>query len=132
MWYNGSNMFQSKLNESTELMHTVAVTSSSSSAVPAGGVVTLTCEVVSNVPTKLSWTGPSGPVSSGAGVSVITNEVDQQTTQSILAFHPLRVSHAGEYTCRSTLEGIVSVQEASTIVSVQGSQPLPLFQRIVQ
>ena len=121
MWYNVSNMFQSKLNESTELMHTVEVTSSSSSAVPAGGVVTLTCEVVSNIPAKLSWTGPSGPVSSGAGVSVITNEVDQQTTQSILAFHPLRVSHAGEYICRSTLEGIGSVQEASTIVSVQGS-----------
>ena len=103
-----------------ELMHTIEVTSSSTSAVPAGGVVTLTCRVVSNVPTQLSWTDHSGPVTSGAGVSIITDDVDQQTTESTLAFHPLTVSHAGQYNCRSTLQGIASVQEANMIVSVQG------------
>lgn len=102
-----------------ELTHTVEVTSSSSSAVPAGGVVTLTCEAVSNVPTQLSWTGPSGPVTDGGGVSIITEVVDQ-TARSILAFHPLLVSHAGQYTCQSSLTEITSVEEASNIVSVQG------------
>ena len=108
-----------------ELMHTIEVTSSSTSAVPAGGVVTLTCEVVSNAPTQLTWTGPNGPVTSGGGVSIITDPVDQQTTHSTLAFHPLLVSHAGQYTCRSTLAGIPSVEEANMIVSVQGKGDEP-------
>ena len=102
-----------------ELTHTVEVTSSSSSAVPAGGVATLTCEAVSNVPTQLAWTGPSGPVTDGGGVSIITEVVDQ-TARSILAFHPLLVSHAGQYTCQSSLTEIASVEEASMIISVQG------------
>ena len=103
-------------------MHTIGITSSSISAVPAGGVLSLTCEVESNAPAELSWTGPSGAeVIDGAGVSIIHDDVDLQTTRSILVFHPLRVSHAGQYTCQSTLEGIASVEETSTVVSVQGS-----------
>ena len=85
--------------------------------------MSLTCEVESNAPAELSWTGPSGAeVTDGAGVSIIHDEVDFQTTRSILVFHPLRVSHAGQYTCRSTLEKFASVKEASAVVSVQGKE----------
>ena len=101
------------------LKHEIDITSSSTSAVPAGGVTTLTCDVVSNIPTQISWMGPNGPVTNGNGVSVITIVLDQQTTQSSLAFHPLQTSHAGVYTCLSTLTDIVSEMEASMLVSVQ-------------
>ena len=101
------------------LQHEIKITSSSISAVPAGGVVTLTCEVVSNLPTQLSWTGPNGPVTSGDGITVVEMLVDPQTTRSTLAFHPLRVSHAGEYTCFSRLTQVASEKEASMLVNVQ-------------
>jgi hypothetical protein len=104
-------------------VHSIEITSSSTSAVPAGGVVTLTCEVESNLPTELTWTGPSGPLASGGGVSVITNIVDERTIQSTLAFHPLSVSHAGQYICHSTQDGTGEVVEANTIISVQVPQP---------
>ena len=75
----------------------------------------LTCQSVSGIRTQLTWVGPNGPVTSGSGVTVITS-----TSQSTLAFHPLRVSHAGRYTCISTVEKIGSIKRASTLLSVQG------------
>lgn len=77
----------------------------------------LTCEAISNIPTKLTWVGPSGPVTSGNGVTVV---IYPDALQSNLAFYPLRPSHAGEYTCISTVEEVDSVKEASKLVSIQG------------
>lgn len=77
----------------------------------------LTCEATSSLPSQLSWVGPSGPVTSGNGVTVVNYPY---TSQSNLAFHPLKVSHAGQYTCVSTVEEVGSVKEASKLVSVQG------------
>ena len=104
----------------TDPVHTIEVSSSSTSAVGAGGVVTLTCLVESNVPTELVWTGPSGPITSSSLVSVTTTTVDDNTVQSVLAFHPLRVSHAGLYVCQSTQHATGDVAEANAVVSVQG------------
>lgn len=100
-----------------EFKHEVNVVSTSSSAVPAGGVVVLTCEAISNIPPKLTWVGPSGPVKNGNGVTVVTYP---DALHSNLAFYPLRPSHAGQYTCISSVEDVDSVKEASKLVSVQG------------
>ena len=99
-------------------MHEVNIVSSSASAVPAGGVVVLTCHSMSSLPSEITWVGPYGPVTSGNGVTLIT---DQVNSESSIAFHPLRVSHAGQYTCVSTVAEVNSIEEASILVSVQGS-----------
>lgn len=81
----------------------------------------LTCEAISNIPPKLTWVGPNGPVKNGNGVTVVTYP---DTFQSSLAFYPLRPSHAGQYTCISSVEDVDSVKEASKLVSVQGKYVL--------
>ena len=100
-----------------DLVHEVNIVSSSASAVPAGGVVVLTCHSMSSLPSQITWVGPDGPVTSGNGVTLIT---DQENSESSLAFHPVTVSHAGQYTCISTVEEVSSIEEASILVSVQG------------
>lgn len=77
----------------------------------------LVCTSVSSTPSVQTWVGPDGPVRSGRGVTVIDAA---DVGRSTLAFHPLRVSHAGQYKCISTVEVAGSVKEASTLVSVKG------------
>ena len=76
----------------------------------------LTCQSMSSLPSKMTWMGPNGPVTSGNGVTVVT---DEQNSQSSLAFHPVRVSHAGQYTCISVVEEVGSLKEANILVAVQ-------------
>lgn len=97
--------------------HEISITRSSDSAVPAGGVVVLVCTSVSSIPSVQTWVGPDGPVRSGRGVTLIDAA---DLGRSTLAFHPLRVSHAGLYRCISTVEVAGSIKEASTLVSVKG------------
>ena len=76
----------------------------------------LTCQSLSSVPSEMTWVGPNGPVTNGNGVTVVT---DEENSQSSLAFHPVRVSHAGQYTCISLVEEVGSLKEASILVAVQ-------------
>ena len=99
-----------------EFTHEVNIVSSTTSTVPAGGVVVLTCQSMSSLPSQMTWVGPNGPVTSGNGVTVVT---DEQISQSGLALHPVRVSHAGQYTCVSVVEEVGSLKEASILVAVQ-------------
>ena len=103
----------------TELEHSVGITSSSTTQVKAGGVVVLTCESVSDRLPHLTWVGPDGPVTSGNGITVLYKNINETASQSTLAFHPLRTSHAGLYTCTSNVESGFSVKEESHSVSVQ-------------
>ncbi len=65
-----------------------------------GGTYSLTCTVqgVSGSPT-IQWFGPGG--------SEITTGVSTTTLASTLTFTDLALSDAGEYTCRSTISGVV-------------------------
>ncbi len=76
-----------------------------------GGTYSLTCTVegVSGSPTT-QWFGPGG--------SVITTGVSSPTPlTSTLTFMDLALSDAGEYTCRSTISGVV--REVVEIVMLQ-------------
>ncbi len=67
-----------------------------------------TVEGVSGSPT-IQWIGPDG--------GLITTSVSMDTTMSNLTLSDLSLSDAGEYTCRSTLSGVV--REAGEELLVQ-------------
>ena len=76
-------------------------------------VMTCTVNVGEGTPT-LQWMGPV--VMSGA--ATVGNQTQSGTTFTLnLTFSPFLTSHGGEYTCQSTVEGVV--RTAVTTLKVQ-------------
>ena len=59
----------------------------------------------------ITWLGPMD--------SEVTAGVETTGSMSTLTFNPLAASHAGTYTCRATLGGIVMGE--STVVTITGT-----------
>ena len=83
-----------------------------------GQSYTLTCDVsvtsgVTGTPT-VQWVGPgsSAPIAAGGDFTV------SSTSPYTLTINPLRQSHAGQYTCRATVNGDTGT--ASVIVDIPG------------
>ena len=85
------------------------VTIQASGSSTAGGMYTLTCTATiaaglpGNPTVSLGWLGPSGTVTSGSGITLGTQTTQGTTTTQTLTFNPVRVAHAGGYTCQATL-----------------------------
>ncbi len=83
----------------------------------AGQDYTLTCEVdVGEGTPTLQWTGPgvtSGEASEGT-------QMQSSTTFTLtLTFSPVKTSHAGQYTCQSTVVGAAVERTVMADVNVQ-------------
>ena len=53
---------------------------------------------------SIGWLDPSGAaVTSGGGITLGTQATQGTTTTRTLTFNPVRVAHAGGYTCQATL-----------------------------
>ena len=86
------------------------VTIQTSGSSTAGGMYTLTCTAViaaglpGNPTVSIGWLGPSGAaLTSGSGITLGTQATQGTTTTRTLTFNPVRVAHAGGYTCQATL-----------------------------
>ena len=86
------------------------VTIQASGSSTAGGTYTLNCTATiaaglpGNPTVSLNWFGPSGAVvTGGGGVTLGTQATQGTTTSQTLTFNPVRLSHAGGYTCQATL-----------------------------
>ena len=86
------------------------VTIQTSGSSTAGGTHTLSCTTTiaaglpGNPSVSLNWFGPSGTaVTSGSGITLGTQATQGTTTTLTLTFNPVRVTHAGGYTCQATL-----------------------------
>ena len=100
----------------------VNVTSSSTGPGQAGAVVVLTCLSASDRLPQLTWEGPSGPVSSGSGITVLEEqERENNTARSALIFSPLQTSHAGAYTCASNIESGFKTKTYTSHLYVKGT-----------
>ena len=64
---------------------------------------TIAAGLPGNPTVSLGWLGPSGTVSSGSGITLGTQATQGTTTTRTLTFNPVRVAHAGGYTCQATL-----------------------------
>ena len=86
------------------------VTIQTSGSSTAGGTYTLNCTatIAAGLPgtpsVSLNWFGPSGAVMTGGGGITLGTQATQGTTNTrTLTFNPVRVAHAGGYTCQATL-----------------------------
>lgn len=93
--------------------------SSSSSAVIAGGTLTLICTATSNHIPHLMWIGPNGPAVDGNGTTVSEQIRDGLESSMLLVIDPVRTSLAGYYTCISNIEGSLSEKQAQYLVTVE-------------
>ena len=85
------------------------VTIQTSGSSTAGGMYTLTCTAViaaglpGNPTVSIGWLGPGGTVTGGGGITLGTQATQGTITTLTLTFNPVRVAHAGGYTCQATL-----------------------------
>ena len=85
------------------------VTIQTSGSSTAGEAYTLSCTATiaaglpGNPTVSIGWLGPSGTVTSGSGITLGTQATQGTTTTRTLTFNPVRVAHAGGYTCQATL-----------------------------
>ena len=101
----------------SELTHEVAVEKSHSSPV-AGQRITLTCAVTSDLPTTLSWRGPSATRANVSEMTVMDGTVHTLN----LSFDSLRMSDGGLYECHSEMK-VSHVENSSSraiLLEVQG------------
>ena len=88
--------------------------------VMAGDFLVLTCHVRSDDPSIVEWLDPNGvPVRNSDLIFVDGPFVDGNKTTLHMYFRPVHTSHAGVYTCRSSVTLSDSVKTASHNVTVQ-------------
>ena len=106
---------------STEIAHEVEI-SGPSNPLSAGDKYSLTCTVTSDLPVSVQWLDTSDDEVDGSDVSLKMGEtvVEGNTTTLILHFDPIRTSHGGTYTCKSTTDELSSEKTALRHVKVQG------------
>ena len=65
---------------------------------------TIAAGLPGNPAVYLGWLGPSGTaLTGGGGITLGTQATQGTTTTRTLTFNPVRVAHAGGYTCQATL-----------------------------
>ena len=107
----------------TELVHTVNI-SGPSNPLSSGGKYSVTCNVTSDLSTSVWWLGPDNQEVDGTdpSVNMIGPYTKNGTTTLVLLFDPIKTSHGGTYSCKSSVNELVS-QETTTInVEVQSKK----------
>ena len=112
-----------------------------SSALHAGTVFTVTCEVelVSEVDTpvniSIEWAGPDGVTPNADNIAVKDATTNVTITTSSLQFSPLRTSDGGQYTCTGSVKtGSVDLDvknSNSSVVNVT-STFFPVFCSVIR
>ena len=64
---------------------------------------TIAAGLPGNPSISLGWLGPGGTLTGGSGITLGTQATQGTTTTRTLTFNPVRVAHAGGYTCQATL-----------------------------
>lgn len=121
-----------------------------SDAPTAGTTVTLTCTVISDLPSLITWSGPSGSILTNSSDFTITQDIildsvlenyDPTANVSIgtprsnrvnavlrgvsnLTFHPLRASDGDVYTCNSIVNATSVRRNASQAYSLNVQRKL--------
>ena len=103
-----------------ELIHEVEI-SGPFNPLSAGGKYSLTCTVTSDFPVSVQWLDTSDHEVDGSDVSLKMGEtvIEGNTTTLILHFDPIRTSHGGTYTCKSTISESSLEKTAIRNVTVQ-------------
>ena len=97
------------------LFSIVGVTITTIGSPTAGDSYTLKCSVSgTSGPASYQWFGPPNGDSITNSSSRI---VFSNSSLTLLEFSPLQVSHAGVYTCRATVNGVVVEHSASVTVN---------------
>lgn len=105
---------------SAELTHTVNI-SGPANPLSAGEKYSLTCTVTFDLLPFVRWLGPGNDEVDGSDVSVRVSEpvTGGNTTTLTLHFDPIRTSHGGTYSCRSSIRELRSDKLATRHVKVQ-------------
>lgn len=114
-----------------------------SSTPTAGTRVTLTCTVISDQPSQITWNGPSGPIlTSRIDLSITQDSIHERVfdyndtlpstttprssrivtyvrSVSNITFHSLRVSNGAVYTCNSMVNVTSTRKNAQETYSLQ-------------
>ena len=103
----------------SELYHEVEI-SGPSNPLSAGGKHSLTCTVTSDLPPSVQWLDSSDDEVDGSDASLKMGEtvIEGNITTLILHFDPIRTSHGGTYTCKSTISELSSEKTALRNVTV--------------
>ena len=107
----------------TELVHTVNI-SGPSNPLSSGGKYSITCNVTSDLSTSVWWLGPDNQEVDGThpSMNMIGPYTKNGTTTLVLHFDPIKTSHGGAYSCKSSINELVSRKTRTRNVEVQSKQ----------
>ena len=117
-----NNMFKCSFSLPTELVHTVNI-SGPYNPLSSGGKYSITCNVTSDLSTSVWWLGPDNQEVDGTHPSVnMIGYTKNGTTTLVLLFDPIKTSHGGTYSCKSSVNELVSHETTTINVEVQSKQ----------
>jgi len=104
----------------------MSITASSNNPVIAGSWLTLNCTATSNLVPHLIWIGLSDLANVENGI-ILSEHLNGDLKSAILTFDPLQTSHAGNYTCVSTIEDNISKLVADYLITVESKLHMQVF-----
>ena len=85
---------------------------------PAGDKYTLTCNVTAEFAHSVKWLDSNNTEIDDPDIAIVIVS-DDNTTSLLLHFDPLKTSHAGTYTCVSSISEPTSIKMATRNLLVQ-------------
>ena len=95
-----------------------------SNPLSSGGKYSVTCNVTSDLSASVWWLGPDNQEVDGThpSVNTIGPYTKNGTTTLVLHFDPIKTSHGGAYSCKSSINELVSQETRTRNVEVQCKQ----------
>ena len=95
-----------------EIIHSVSIDGTSNSS-SAGDKYTLICNVTAEFTHSVKWLDSTNNTVNDPDITMVTVPNGVNTTSLLLHFDPLKTSHAGTYTCVSTISEPTSIKMAT-------------------